>query len=153
MSIRYFSGFFSFRFYSSQLSIDSMFGRLLLLYLVGETIPTGIPVSQRSLAGTPPNERHSIQQDHNATIGDIFNALVLISEEIVTNQMRSSGTSQPVPTVRVTLTIYLFIYFIFKSGTYTISVSYISRASANYNQVDILIDNVMQSSILFAIIQ
>ena len=57
----------------------------------------------------------NIQQDHNATIGDTFNALtdstrqlVLISEKIATNQMRSSGTSQPVPTVTLTL----FTYFI-----------------------------------------
>ena len=40
--------------------------------------------------------------------------------------------------------LWLFIYFLFfKSGTYTISISYISGASADYNEVDILIDNVV----------
>ena len=63
-----------------------------------------------NLSRTPRNEIRSAEKDHYPAIGDIFNAqtddtiqLVLDSEEIATNQMRSSGSFQPVPPVTLTL--------------------------------------------------
>ena len=59
---------------------------------------------------TPPPDRRSAEQDRNAEIGDIYNALtdetrqlVLDSEEIAATWMRSSGSAQPVPQVTMTL--------------------------------------------------
>ena len=63
-----------------------------------------------NLSWTPPNEQRSAEKDHYAAIGNILNALtddtiqlVLDSEEIATNQMRSLGSFQPVPPVTLTL--------------------------------------------------
>ena len=62
------------------------------------------------LSRTPPPDRCSAEQDRNAGIGDIYNALtdetrqlVLDSEEIAATRMRSSGSAQPVPQVTMTL--------------------------------------------------
>ena len=63
-----------------------------------------------NLSRTPPSDHRSAEQDRNAAIGDIFNAvtddtrqLVLDCEEIAINQMRSPGSAQPVPPVTLAL--------------------------------------------------
>ena len=63
-----------------------------------------------NLSRTPPADRRSVEQDRGAEIGGIFNALadetrqlVLDSEEIAATRMRSSGSTQPVPQVTMTL--------------------------------------------------
>ena len=63
-----------------------------------------------NLSRTPPADHRSVEQDRGAEIGGIFNALadetrqlVLDSEEIAATRMRSSGSTQPVPQVTMTL--------------------------------------------------
>ena len=63
-----------------------------------------------NLSRSPPADRRSAEQDRDAEIGDICNALtdetrqlVLDSEEITATRMRSSGSAQPVPQVNMTL--------------------------------------------------
>ena len=67
------------------------------------------------LSRTPPADRRSSEQDRDAEIGNIHNALtdetrtdetrqlVLDSEEITATRIRSSSSSQPVPQVTMTL--------------------------------------------------
>ena len=67
------------------------------------------------LSRTPPADRRSSEQDRDAEIGNIYNALtdetrtdetrqlVLDSEEITATRIRSSSSSQPVPQVTMTL--------------------------------------------------
>ena len=68
-----------------------------------------------NLSRTPPADRRSSEQDRDAEIGNIYNALtdetrtdetrqlVLDSEEITATRIRSSSSSQPVPQVTMTL--------------------------------------------------
>ena len=113
-----------------------MFGRLLLLYLVAKTIPTGIPVSKRSLAGTRPNEHTTrSQRDHRGHLQRANGWHKTVGSNFRRNCDEPDAFLRYIPACTDGdfdyLIVYLF-YFI-KSGTYTISVSYISRASANYN--------------------
>ena len=67
------------------------------------------------LSRTPPADRRSAEQDRDAEIWDIYNALTdetrtdetrqlaLDSEESAATRMRSSGSSQPAPQVTMTL--------------------------------------------------
>ena len=68
-----------------------------------------------NLSRTPPADRRSAEQDRDAEIWDIYNALTdetrtdetrqlaLDSEESAATRMRSSGSSQPVPQLTMTL--------------------------------------------------
>ena len=63
-----------------------------------------------NLSRTTPADRRLVEQDRDEEIGDICNALtdetkqlVLDSEEIAATRMRSSGSSQPVPQVTMTI--------------------------------------------------